>query len=251
MVFTDPPYGVSIGTKNAVLDSYSHKGGSKSIKVDIENDTLPADELYEVLIRAFTQLRIHSSDYCSYYVTAPQGGDIGMMMQQMMRDAGLPVRHILIWVKSSPTFSMGRLDYDYRHEPIFYTWTKGHHFHGGYDNSVIEEYGRLENLEKSELKELVHALRGDGSTTTIYCDKPLQSSLHPTMKPVRLAARLIYNSSEEGDVVADIFGGSGTTMIACEQLKRKCRMMEMDPHYCDVIKDRWESFTGKKAVLLG
>lgn len=70
------------------------------------------------------------------------------------------------------------------------------------------------------------------------------------MKPVRLISRFIYNNSEEGDVVADIFGGSGTTMIACEQLKRKCRMMELDPHYCDVIIDRWETFTGGKAVLI-
>lgn len=108
--------------------------------------------------------------------------------------------------------------------------------------------GRLDQLEKSELKELVHALRHDGSTTTIYCDKPQQNKLHPTMKPVRLVARFIYNSSEEGDIIADIFGGSGTTLIAAEQLKRRCLMMELDPHYCDVIIDRWEQFTGRKAV---
>lgn len=173
-----------------------------------------------------------------------------MMMMMMMRDAGLPVRHMLIWVKSSPTFSMGRLDYDYRHEPIFYTWTKSHRFRGGYDNTVIDEYGHLEDLDKAELKELVHALRGDGATSTIYCDKPTQSSLHPTMKPVRLVSRFIFNNSDEGDLVADIFGGSGTTLIACEQLNRRCRMMELDPHYCDVIIDRWEELTGEKAVLL-
>lgn len=172
------------------------------------------------------------------------------MMLQMMADAGLPVRHQLIWVKSAANFSMGRLDYDYRHEPVFYTWTKSHRFRGGYDNTVIDDSGRLEDLGKSELKELVHALRGDGKTSTIYCDKPLHNDLHPTMKPVRLVSRFIYNSSEEGDIVADIFGGSGTTMIACEQLKRKCRMMELDPHYCDVIIDRWETFTGREAVLV-
>ena len=84
----------------------------------------------------------------------------------------------------------------------------------------------------------------------IYCDKPVANKLHPTMKPVKLVARFLLNSSQKGDAVADIFGGSGTTLIACEQLGRKCRMMELDPHYCDVIIARWEQFTGKKAVLL-
>ena len=145
---------------------------------------------------------------------------------------------------------MGRLDYDYRHEPIFYTWTKSHKFRGGYDSTVIDENQRLEELYKAELKDLVHALKGDGKTSVIYCDKPSSSKLHPTMKPIKLVARLIYNSSQEGDIVADIFGGSGSTMIACEQLRRRCRMMELDPHYASVILDRWEKFTGEKAVLL-
>ena len=86
--------------------------------------------------------------------------------------------------------------------------------------------------------------------SVIYEDKPLHSSLHPTMKPVKLVARFMINSSQRGDVVADIFGGSGTTLIAAEQLGRKCRMMELDPHYVDVIIQRWESLTGEKAVLI-
>lgn len=244
MVFTDPPYGVSIGDKNKLL---TEKGFGGGVEENIEGDTLPVDDLYEMLVAAFSNLRDHAQDHCSYYVSSPQGGELGLMMMMMMKDAGLKVRHMLIWVKSSATFSLGRLDYNYRHEPIFYTWTKSHRFRGGYDQTVIDDAGRLEAMDKAELKELVHALRKDGSTSTIYCDKPTHSKLHPTMKPVRLISRFIYNSSEEGDIVADIFGGSGTTMIACEQLKRKCRMMELDPHYCDVIIDRWEQFTGRKA----
>lgn len=170
-----------------------------------------------------------------------------MMMMMMMRDAGLEVRHQLIWVKSQAVFSMGRLDYDYRHEPVFYTWTKKHRWFGGYDNTIIDDNQRLEDLSKEELKELVHALKKDGSTTAIYCDKPSQSKLHPTMKPLKLIQRFVYNSSQEGDLVADIFGGSGSTMIVCEKMNRRCRMMELDPHYCDVIVERWEQFTGKKA----
>ena len=200
-----------------------------------------------MLVKAFTLLRENCAEDCSYYVTSPQGGELGLMMM-VMRDAGLAVRHMLIWVKSSPAFSMGRLDYDYRHEPVFYTWTKKHNFVGGYDNTVIDDNQRLEDLSKEELKELVHALKGDGSTTAIYCDKPQASRLHPTMKPLKLIQRFVYNSSREGDIVADVFGGSGSTLIVCEKMKRKCRMMELDPHYCDVIIERWEQFTGKKAV---
>lgn len=220
MVFTDPPYGVAIGDKNKMLDEIA--GESGRIKTNIEGDTLSTDDLYALLLSAFTNLRENCADHCSYYVSSPQGGEIGlMMMMMMMRDAGLEVRHNLIWEKSSATFSMGRLDYDYKHEPIFYTWTKKHKFYG----------------------------KGQCKNTVWQFPKPRKCNLHPTMKPVELVAECILNSSAEGDIVADIFGGSGTTMIACEQLNRKCIMMEKDPHYCDVIIDRWEQLTGKKAVL--
>lgn len=218
-MFTDPPYGVAIGDKNKMLDEVAGKSGR--IKTNIENDAIDKDELYEILVAAFTNLRENCKDDASYYVTSPQGGEIGLMMM-MMRDAGLEVRHNLIWEKSSATFSMGRLDYDYKHEPIFYTWTKKHNFYGG---------GKFRN-------------------TVWQFPKPRKCDLHPTMKPVELVAECILNSSKEGDVVADIFGGSGTTMIACEQLNRQCRMMELDPHYVDVIVKRWEQFTGEKATLL-
>ena len=242
-VFTDPPYGVSIGDKNKALNTVQKSG---QILDNIENDTLPPDELYKVLVAAFTNLREHASDKCSYYVSSPQGGNLGMMMM-MMRDSGLEVRHMLIWVKNSATFSIGRLDYDYKHEPIFYTWTKGHNFYGGYNTTVIDDTADINKMSKAELKEIVRAYIEKEDTTVIYEDKPLKSKLHPTMKPVKLVARLMHNSSRAGDVCVDIFGGSGTTMIAAEQLKRRCFMMELDPHYCDVIIARWEAFTGQKA----
>ena len=245
MVFTDPPYGVAIGDKNKALNSIGRGGRCDT---NIEGDTLDADELYKILVQAFTHLRENAAEDTAYYVSSPQGGELGLMMMMMMKDAGLPVRHMLIWVKSSPCFSMGRLDYDYRHEPIFYTWTKKHDFYGGYSNTVIGDTKPLEKMNKAELKELVHALQEQKETSVIYCDKPLKADLHPTMKPVKLVARFIINSSRKGDTVGDIFGGSGTTLIACEQLGRRCRMMELDPHYADVIIDRWEKFTGKEAV---
>ena len=211
---------------------------------------MPPEQLYDVLVQAFSNLREICAEDCSYYVSSPQGGELGLMMMMMMRDAGLTVRHMLIWVKNVATFSMGRLDYDYRHEPIFYTWTKNHRWYGDYTNTVIDDSTPIDKMSKAELKELLRAKMYPQEQSVIYCDKPLANRLHPTMKPVKLVARFLLNSSQKGDAVADIFGGSGTTLIACEQLGRRCRMMELDPHYCDVIIARWEQFTGKKAVLL-
>lgn len=250
MVFTDPPYGVAIGSRNKAINEVE-PGRGGHIEEDIIGDTASAPELYETLKKAFEGLRtIACKDSCAYYVTSPQGGDLGLMMMMMMKDAGLPVRHILIWVKNTAVFSLGRLDYDYRHEPVFYTWTKKHNFYGGYSTTVIDDSKPVEKMSKPELRELVHALMEKHPESVVYVDKPHQSKLHPTMKPVKLIARFLINSSREGDVVADIFGGSGSTMIAAEQTRRRCFMMELDPHYVDVIIARWEEFTGKKAELI-
>ena len=246
LVFTDPPYGVSIGDKNKLLEDAA-KAICRSVKKNIEGDTMNEQELHDMLVAAFSNLREHAAQDCSYYVTAPQNGSLGMMFMMMMKEAGLEVRHNLVWVKNAATFSLGRLDYDYKHEPIFYTWTKSHNFYGGAQNTVIDDTKPLEKMNKAELKELVHALKDGKETSVIYCDKPLHSNLHPTMKPIKLIARFIINSSRKGEPVADIFGGSGSTIMACEQLSRKCYTMELDPHYCDVIIDRWEKYTGKKA----
>lgn len=179
------------------------------------------EDLYSMLRAAFENVRKNCADDAVYYVTSPQGGSMGLMMM-MMRDAGLPVRHVLMWRKNSATFSLGRLDYDYQHEPIFYTWTKSHHNY-----------------------------RGGAYRTTVWdFDKPRHCDLHPTMKPVELVANAMLDGTQKGDTVLDAFGGSGTTLIAAEQLGRRCCMMELDPHYVDVIIDRWEKLTGKKAVLL-
>lgn len=215
MLFTDPPYGVSIGDKNKTLNSVQQAGRCTD---NIENDTLPAEELYPILVRAMSNARENCKDDACYYVTSPQGGELGLMMM-MMKDAGLPVRHMLIWKKDAATFSLGRLDYDYQHESIFYTWTKKHHnYRGGEFRTTVWEY-----------------------------PKPRKCDLHPTMKPVPLVGNCLKDATQEGDIVLDVFGGSGTTMIAAEQLGRKARLMELDPHYCDVIVARWEKLTGRKA----
>ena len=218
MVFTDPPYGVAIGSKNEMLNSVQKAGRCTQ---NIENDTLSADDLRGLIAGAMTNARFSCEPDACYYVTAPQGGDLGLMMQEALRDAGLPVRHILIWRKNRATFSLGRLDYDYQHEPIFYTWTEKHH-----------------NYRK-----------GDNRTTVWDYDMPRKCDLHPTMKPIELVANCMKDGTLLGDKVLDLFGGSGTTLIAAEQLGRKCFMMELDPHYCDVIIARWEKLTGKTAIL--
>ena len=213
LLFTDPPYGVSYEKKTKeVLKSKTY--------TKIQNDDLKLDQFKDFLFDVFTNARACLLDSASYYVFSCQGGDQEMMMM-MMRESGIPCRHQIIWVKDAPVFSMGRLDYDYKHEPILYGWVKKHDFQrkGEQDKSVWE-FKRTEN------------------------------KLHPTMKPVPLIANALLNSTKENDLVLDLFGGSGSTMIACEQLNRKARLMELDPHYCDVIIARWENFTGQKAVKL-
>lgn len=246
-VFTDPPYGVAIGDKNAALNSVQKAGCCTE---NIAGDTLGTDALRDMLTRAMDNLRQHCDEGCSYYVSAPQGGDLGMMMMMMMKDAGLTVRHNLIWVKNAATFSLGRLDYDYRHEPIFYTWTKKHTFYGDYSTTVIDDTTVIDKMSKSELKEFVRALLERKPDSVVYCDKPMKCDIHPTMKPVKLVARFMINSSRKGDVVGDIFGGSGTTLIAAEQLGRRARIMEIDPRYVAAIINRWEKLTGRKAELI-
>jgi DNA modification methylase len=219
LLITDPPYGVAIADKNKFLNSISK---NNRITENIEGDTLSPEELYKILLVAFKNAKSVLNDCAAVYVTAPQGGGLGMMMMMMMKDAGLEIRHILNWIKNSPTFSMGRLDYDYQHEPILFTWNKTH-------------------------KKI---MKGEYQTSCWFIDKPRQCDLHPTMKPIELIANALLNSTEKKDSVLDIFGGSGSTLIACEQLDRKCYMMEIDPGYCDVIIARWEDLTGKKAVKI-
>ena len=222
MVFTDPPYNVAIGSKNAVLNEMNHAKRGHRVETEIAGDKGLTDaEIGEQLWKpAFQNMADNAKDDCSIYVTMPQGGTHMMMM--MMADACWQVKHELMWLKNQPTFSMGRLDYDYKHEPIMYGWKKTHNFYG----------------------------KGKFTKSVWEIDKPRESKLHPTMKPIELIANALQNSTKENDAVLDVFGGSGSTLIACEQLNRKCYMCELDPHYCDVIVDRWEKFTGEKAVLL-
>jgi DNA modification methylase len=143
-----------------------------------------------------------------------QGSDKQMMMMMMMQEAGWNFRHELVWKKDR--FILGRSDYHYQHEPILYGWkeTGTHVFYGGRDKSSIIE-------------------------TPVY-----KNELHPTMKPIELLEQLVQNSSEKSGVVLDTFLGSGSTLIACEKINRKCFGCEIDPLYVDVIISRFCKFVG-------
>lgn len=217
MVFTDPPYGVNYASKNEFLNNQDE---GNRIQVDIENDTMTLDETSDFIYKCFVNIRLFLAEKSSYYITAPQGGDLLMMMMMMMQKADIPLRHMLIWVKNNHV--LGRTDYNYKHEPILYGWINTHNFYG----------------------------RGDWQFSTWEIDKPLKNDLHPTMKPIALMVNAILNSTLKEDIVLDLFGGSGSTLIACEQTNRVCYMMELDEHYCTVILDRWEKLTGEQAVKL-
>ena len=216
IVFTDPPYNVEIVGGSHALPK-TNRGGQR-----IANDNFDTDEEagQKLWLPAFTNMRKYSKDCCAIYVTMPQGGTHMMMMMMMMDKAGWQVKHELIWRKQS--LVLGRQDYNYQHEPICYGWNKTHKFVG----------------------------KGKYHTTSVWdFDRPTKSKEHPTMKPIELIGECLLDASEDDDVVMDLFGGSGSTLIACEQLNRKCYMMELDPHYVDVILTRWENHTGEKAVI--
>lgn len=211
MVFTDPPYGVAYADKNIYLNAISP---GNRIQKEIQNDHKTVEDLANTVIYpAFCRIKEILAERSSYYITAPQGGDLLMMM--MMQKAGLILRHMIIWVKNNHV--LGRTDYNYKHEPILFGWVKVHDFYG----------------------------KGEFKFSTWEIDKPLKSDLHPTMKPVQLVINAILNSCKEKGIVADLFGGSGTSMVASENTGRSCRMMEVTPDYCSVILQRMtDAFPG-------
>lgn len=236
LVVTDPPYNVNI---------------SNSQGMQIENDDMQDEAFKEFLVQAFNNMSIALKEGGAFYIWYASREHINF--ESALNENDLYVRQQLIWVKN--TFILGRSDYHWRHEPCLYGWKEGegHYFIDDRTQStIIEDAGvDFDKLKKEEAIEMLKKIYKDGiSTTAIYEDKPTVNDLHPTMKPLSLLARLIKNSSQAKENVLDLFGGSGSTLITCEQLDRKCYMMEFDPVYVDVIIKRWEDFTGKKAKLI-
>lgn len=230
---TDPPYNVN------------YEGGTG---MTIQNDNMTEASFISFLTDAFRGIRDSLKEGGAFYIWHSDNHRYEFL--NAMRENGLEIRQALVWVKSS--IVLGRQDYHWKHEPCLYGWKDGaaHYFVDDRTQStVIEDQVNINDMNKDQLKDYIKELiaQRDSKTTVIREDKPSKSAEHPTMKPIKLIGHNIFNSSREGEVVLDIFGGSGTTLIACEQLKRSCRMMELDPHYIDVIIKRWEDYTGKKA----
>jgi len=216
LVITDPPYNVNYGDKVEFLDKFRESNVSRD-NSQIKNDCMSDLEFYQFLLDAFRNLHGCMKLGAAIYVFHADGK--GLEFRQAYQDAGLKLAQCLIWEKNA--FVLGRQDYQWRHEPCLYGWKEG----------------------------AAHYFVDDRTQDTIlFENRPMKSPLHPTMKPVELFGRLISNSSKTGWNVLDVFGGSGTTLIAAEQLQRTAYLMELDERSCDVIVRRWEELTGLKAT---
>jgi DNA modification methylase len=194
-----------------------YTGGTED-KLEIMNDEMDNDSFRTFLRAAYTAADQNLRAGAVFYIW--HADTEGYNFRGAAVDIGWKLRQTLIWVKNA--LVLGHSNYQWKHEPCIYGWTNGE----------------------------AHLWNGDRKQTTVLdFKKPQRNGEHPTMKPVELFAYQIANSSNPGQLVLDSFGGSGTTMIACEQSGRKSRLMELDPHYCDVIIRRWQNFTGKKAIL--
>lgn len=233
MLLTDPPYNVN----------YQSSNGLK-----IKNDSMDNEKFYQFIYLSFKNAKDVLKDGSSYYIW--HADSEGLNFRKACEEGLAKVRQCLIWVKNS--LVLGRQDYQWKHEPCLYGWTDGgkHYFTNRRDlTTVIEEDLDIKKMKKEEMRDLLQKILSDKTQTTILrYDKPLKNSCHPTMKPIKLLSELIQNSSVLDNLIIDLFGGSGSTLIACEQLNRKCYMMELDEHYCDVIIERFKRFNPESDV---
>ncbi|HOT60091.1 MAG TPA: site-specific DNA-methyltransferase [Spirochaetales bacterium] len=205
LVLTDPPYNVNYGDKAKMFGKYDK--GHRNTNT-ILNDNMEDGKFLTFLIDSFTRMYEHSKKGAAIYVF--HADSEGYNFRCAFKTAGYSLRQCLIWAKSS--LVMGRQDYQWQHEPVLYGWKDG----------------------------AGHAWYSDRKQTTlIHYEKSKQNDVHPTMKPVGLCGYFISNSSKEGDIVLDPFGGSGSTLMACEQMNRSCYTAELEPKYCDVIVNRY------------
>lgn len=249
LFLTDPPYNLDYSSKNEALNA-ADKGNR--VQKDIANDKMGDQAFLDFLTAAFENANRFLKKGGAFYIW--HAGTEGLNFKLAVKSVGWELKQILIWVKNNMV--LGRQDYQWKHEPCLYGWKPGasHFFVNRRDLlTVTEDPGPdIDAMTKDELKALLRSLLGEATpTTTIHEDKPLRSADHPTMKPIKLMGRAIKNSTRPGEVVLDLFGGSGSTLMAAEQLARSCYTVELDPAYIDVIIKRWEEYTGDKAELLG
>ena len=238
LIVTDPPYNVD----------YEGMAGK------IKNDCMKPEAFRAFLYAAFGAMAGAAKPGAGAYIF--HADSEGVAFREAFQGAGFLLKQCLIWVKNA--FALGRQDYQWQHEPILYGWKEGaaHYFTEQRNlSTVIDESGRpdVDKMSFDELADLVSLIYDaieDQPSTVLYCDKPLRNAEHPTMKPVALVAKLIENSSRPGWVVLDPFGGSGSTLMACEGTGRVARLIELDPRFVDVIVKRYAEVTGKRDITL-
>lgn len=235
---TDPPYNVDYTGKTAD-------------KLKIGQDCMGDHAFHDFLVAAFTRmneaLKPGAANYV-FFACKETRNFIDAYIQ-----AGFLYKQLLIWVKN--TIILTRSDYQWQHEPCIYGWKDGapHYFTDDRTlRTVVDEWPDFDQMDKAALRDFCKRVfdRDALATDIVREDKPTRNAEHPTMKPIPLMGRFIRNSSRRGQSVIDLFGGSGSTLMACEQLGRRCRTMEYDPKYCDVIITRWEKYTGRKATKI-
>lgn len=248
LCITDPPYNVALGM-NATPEEMK-KRRRRTDGLVITNDEMSDDQFYAFLCEFYTQMLRSLKPGGVFYIW--HADSEGHNFRNALREAGGRSRQCLIWNKNA--LVLGRQDYHWKHEPCLYGWKEGagHYFIDDRAQSTVwEDRIDVDKLTKEEMKALLKDIFEDRVSTTVMNEsKPSDSKQHPTMKPIKLIGRQIKNSSKKGWCVIDFFGGSGSTLIAAEQLGRKCYMMELDEKYVDVIIDRWEQLTGQKAVKI-
>ena len=218
MILTDPPYGVSfVGVKGSMY-SGGKKSGKNSAEM-IKADDLRGEDLSQLFLESMKCAIVNAKDGAAFYVFFAINRSAETLSG--LSGIGLEIRNWLIWDKGNVGFHAMGAQYKPNYEAFLYCHKTGKSpsWYGGQKEQTIWR----------------HPVERDG--------------LHPTMKPVSLLQRALHNNSKQGDEVLDLFGGSGSTLIACEKTSRDCRMMELDPKYCDVIIKRWQDFTGKQATL--
>lgn len=226
LVITDPPYNVN----------YVGKVGS------IMNDNMGNDKFYEFLLDSFKNMEWALQKGSPFYIF--HADSEGLTFRKALQDSGLILHQVLVWVKN--TFVMGHNDYHWQHEPIIYGWKEGaaHPWHGFRDKATVIDDGviDIEAMKKAELLDFVKEMIDKIDTTVLRENKPGRNADHPTMKPLPLIRKLMINSSRIHQAVLDPFMGSGSTLIASEQLERICFGSELDPRYADVIVKRYIKF---------
>lgn len=236
LLCTDPPY------------NSSYKGGGNNRRKEIKNDSQSSSDFSQFITDFIKVADTHLKDGGAFYIWYMAKET--MTIRKTIEQVGWYFSQLLIWIKDNIVLS--RLDYQPMHELCMYGWKQGTHYFTDdrTQKTVVEDRQQLKKMTKKELISYVKQLESERNTAILREDKPLVSELHPTTKPLKMIAKLICNSTRKGELVFDPFGGSGTTLMACEQLGRKCYTMELDREYVDVIINRWEEYTGQKAVKL-